>query len=42
MEVRRKTCAGDLDIHICESVVENEEKESNCQLSPAMDHQRVG
>jgi hypothetical protein len=25
----------------CESVVENEEKESNCQFSPAMDHQRV-
>ena len=28
-------------IEICESVVENEEKESDCQLSPAMDHQRV-
>ena len=26
---------------VCESVVENEEKESNCQLSPTMNHQRV-
>lgn len=28
-------------IELCESVVENEEKESNCQFSPAMYHQRV-
>jgi hypothetical protein len=27
--------------HICESVVENEEEESDCQLPPAMDHQRI-
>jgi transposase-like protein len=28
--------------YLCESVVENEEKESDCQLSPSMDHERVG
>jgi IS30 family transposase len=27
--------------YICESVVENEQKESDCQFSPAMDHQCV-
>jgi hypothetical protein len=27
--------------YVCESVVENEQKESNCKFSPAMDHQRV-
>ena len=26
---------------ICESVVENEEKVGDCQLSPTVDHQRV-
>lgn len=27
--------------YLCESVVENEEEEGDCQLSPAMDHQRI-
>ncbi len=27
--------------NICESVVKNEQKESDCQFSPAMDHQRI-
>jgi hypothetical protein len=30
-----------IKVQLCESVVENEEKESDCQLSPAMDHQRI-
>jgi len=28
-------------LQICESVVENEQKESDCKFSPAMNHQRV-
>ncbi len=31
----------DYRLHLCESVVENEQKVSNCKFPPAMDHQRV-
>jgi hypothetical protein len=36
-------CSGNQDysVSICESVVENEEKEGDGQLSPAMNHQRI-
>ena len=30
-----------MNLKVCESVVEHEQKESNCKFSPAMDHQRV-